>query len=403
VGAFFGILWLHADLTRVRTADVGERAVIVGTVRETKTEEYRVALTPQGVATIVDAGHRVVIERSAGTGSNFSDAEYSAAGAAVLDTADEVYAMADLMCEVKEPQPAEFHLLREGQLLFTYLHLAAEPEVARALLASKCIAIGYETVRRADGTLPLLAPMSEIAGRMAVELGGHFLKRPGPGRGMLLGGLPGVPPAHVVIVGSGNVGRNACRAAVGAGARVTVLSNNSDQLRVLEELYAGRVETALSNPQVIAESVATADLLIGAVLVEGRRAPTVVSRQMVRSMGPGAVVVDVAVDQGGCIETTRPTDHLHPIYVEEGVVHYAVPNMPGAVPRTSSRALTGLTLPYILAVANDGFEAAVRSDAALARAVNVYRGHVTHRGVADSLGIPYTPLEQLVANLNTAR
>jgi alanine dehydrogenase len=280
--------------------------------------------------------------------------------------------------------------------LFTYLHLAAEPRVTDALLAAKCIALGYETVRRDDGTLPLLAPMSEIAGRMAVELGGHFLKRPGPGRGMLLGGLPGVPPAHVVILGSGNVGRNACRAAVGAGARVTILSKNGDQLRALEELYAGRVETVLSNAEAIAGSVATADLLIGAVLVEGRRAPVVVSREMVRSMGTGAVVVDVAVDQGGCIETTRPTDHAHPIYVEEGVVHYAVPNMPGAVPRTSSRALTGLTLPYILAVANDGFDAAIRSDAALSRAVNVYRGHITHRGVAESLGRPHTPLEQLV-------
>ncbi len=371
--------------------------MIVGTVKEIKLEEYRVALTPQGVASIVSAGHSVVIEREAGIGSNFTNAEYLDAGASVLDTAEEVYTHADLICKVKEPQHPEFALLRDGQLLFTYLHLAAEPEVTDALIASRCTAIGYETVRRDDGFLPLLAPMSEIAGRMAVEIGGHFLKRPGPGRGMLLGGLPGVPPAHVVIVGSGNVGKNSVRSAVGAGARVTVISNSGDQLRALEELYAGRVETVLASPQAIADAVVGADLLIGAVLVEGRRAPVVVTREMVRSMGPGAVVVDVAVDQGGCIETTRPTDHVHPVYVEEGVVHYAVPNMPGAVPRTSSRALTGLTLPYILAVANRGFEAAVLGDVALFRAVNTYRGHLTHAGAAESLGRPWTPLDTLLS------
>jgi alanine dehydrogenase len=370
--------------------------VIVGTVRETKTEEYRVALTPEGVADIVHAGHQVLMERGAGVGSNYDDSEYLEAGAEVLDSAAAVYARAELMCEVKEPQPQEYDLLREGQILFTYLHLAAEPEVADALLRSKCIAIGYETVRRDDGFLPLLAPMSEVAGRMAVELGAHYLKRPGPGRGMLLGGLPGVPPAHVVIVGSGNVGKNAVRAAVGFGARVSVVSIDENQLRQLEDEYQGRIETVLASPNAIASTVAGADLLVGAVLVEGRRAPQVVTREMVRSMGPGAVIVDVAVDQGGCVETTRPTSHVAPIYVEEGVVHYAVPNMPGAVPRTSSRALTGLTLPFILRVANEGFTAAVQRDSTLARGVNAYRGHLTHRGVAESLGLPWTPLEQLL-------
>ncbi len=240
--------------------------------------------------------------------------------------------------------------------------------------------------------------MSEIAGRMAVEIGAHYLKRPGPGRGMLLGGLPGVPPAHVVVMGSGNVGKNSVRAAVGAGARVSVLSIDGDQLRDLEELYAGRVETVLSSPQVNANVVAGADLLIGAVLLAGRKAPVVVTREMVASMGEGAVIVDVAVDQGGCVETTRPTSHVDPIYVEEGVVHYAVPNMPGAVPRTSSLALTGLTLPYILRVANDGLAAAVLADPALRRGVNVYRGHVTSAAVADSLGEPCTPVEELVGD-----
>ena len=370
--------------------------MIVGCVKETKLEEYRVALTPLGVADIVHAGQPVLMETLAGEGSNYADAEYQAAGAEVVATPEEVYTRADLICKVKEPQPSEFGLMRDGQLIFTFLHLAAEPALTDALLRANAIGIGYETVRRADGFLPLLAPMSEIAGRMAVEIAGQYLKRPGPGRGLLLGGLPGVPPAHVVIVGSGNVGRNACRAAVGTGARVTVASIDEDQLRDLEERYAGRVETVLSSPQTLARILHEADALIGAVLVEGRRAPVVVSREMVRSMGPGAVVVDVAVDQGGCVETTRPTDHAHPIHVEEGVVHYAVPNMPGSVPRTSSRALTGRTLPYILRVAKEGFETAVRHDAALRCGVNVYRGAITHGGVAESLGRAWTPLDQLI-------
>jgi alanine dehydrogenase len=374
--------------------------MIVGTLTETKTEEYRVALTPDGVGDIVRAGHTVLVQAGAGEGSNFSDSDYAAAGAELIAEPAAVFQRAELICEVKEPQPSEYALLREGQMLFTYLHLAAEPEVTEALLAAKCIAIGYETVRRDDGFLPLLAPMSEVAGRMAVEMAGQFLKKPGPGRGLLLGGLPGVPPAHVVVIGSGNVGKNACRAAVGAGARVTVLSIDEDQLRHLEELYAGRVETLLSSPATVARSVAQADVVIGAVLSEGRRAPVVVSREMVRSMPDGAVIVDVAVDQGGCIETTRPTDHRNPIYVEEGVVHYAVPNMPGSVPRTSSRALTGLTLPYILRVANHGFEQAVRDDAALWRAVNTYHGAITHAGVAESLGLPWRPLEELIDGSN---
>ena len=373
--------------------------MIVGTVTETKTEEYRVALVPEGVADIVHAGHTVLVETAAGVGSNYADDEYRVAGAEVVPTAAEVYARADLLCEVKEPQPSEYGLLRQGQIIFTYLHLAAEPQVTDALLRSGCTAIGYETVQRDDGFLPLLAPMSEVAGRLAVEVGAQHLRRPGPGRGMLLGGLPGVPPAHVVVVGSGNVGKNAVRAAVGAGARVTIVSIDEGQLRGLEEQYTGRIETILASPHAIATTVVDADLLIGAVLVPGRRAPVVVTRDMVRSMGSGAVVVDVAVDQGGCIETTHPTSHVDPVYVEEGVVHYAVPNMPGAVPRTSSRALTGLTLPYILRVANDGLETATREDPALRRGVNVHRGAITHQGVAESLGQTWTPLEDLLTEV----
>ncbi|MGE3856660.1 MAG: alanine dehydrogenase, partial [Dehalococcoidia bacterium] len=309
--------------------------MIVGTVRERKNEEFRVALTPASVSDLVRAGHTVLIETTSGVGSAYPDAQYVAAGAEICATMDEVYARAELVCEVKEPQPSEYALIREDQVIFTYLHLAAEPEVARVVTEAKCIAIAYETVRLPSGALPLLAPMSEVAGRLAVEEGARFLKRPGPGRGVLLGGIAGVPPAHVLVVGSGNVGRNAVRMAVGMGARVTVVSNSIDQLRDLDQQYAGRIETAISSRGVIAALAPTADLLIGAVLVEGQRAPVVVTREMVRSMQPGSVIVDVAVDQGGCVETTRPTSHDEPIYVEDGVIHYAVPNMPGSVPQTA--------------------------------------------------------------------
>ncbi|MSQ30402.1 MAG: alanine dehydrogenase [Dehalococcoidia bacterium] len=371
--------------------------MIVGTVRERKIEEFRVALTPASVGDLVHAGHTVLVETIAGAGSHYADDQYAAAGAQVVSTMEEVYARAELICEVKEPQPSEYALMREGQVVFTYLHLAAEPVAARAIIDAKCIAIGYETVRLASGALPLLAPMSEVAGRLAVEEGARFLERPGPGRGILLGGIPGVPPAHVVVIGSGNVGRNAVRIAVGMGARVTVVSNSIDQLRDLDQQYAGRVETALSSGGVIAALVPTADLLIGAVLVEGERAPVVVTRAMVRTMQPGSVIVDVAVDQGGCVETTHPTNHDDPIYVEEGVVHYAVPNMPGSVPRTASHILSTLTLPYALAIANLGVNEAIRLDPALAHGVNVYRGHVTHEAVARALALPHVPLAEAMA------
>ena len=370
--------------------------MIVGIDRERKLEEFRVALTPASAGDLVRAGHTVLVETQAGAGAHFLDGDYAAAGAQVVATMEEVYARAELVCGVKEPQPSEYPLMREGQVIFAYLHLAAEPEVARAVVEAKCVAIAYETVRRPDGSLPLLAPMSEVAGRMAVEVGAHHLKRPGPGRGVLLGGIAGVAPAHVVVIGSGNVGRNAVRVAVGMGARVTVISNVVEQLRELDQQYAGRIATAISSPATIATALIDADLVIGAVLVEGRRAPVVVTRAMVRAMQPGSVIVDVAVDQGGCIETTRPTDHDHPIYVEEGVVHYAVPNMPGAVPRTASGVLSALIAPYALRIANLGVDEAIRQDEALRHGVNAYRGHVTHPGVADALGLPYIPIERAI-------
>ena len=370
--------------------------MIVGTVTETKTEEHRVALIPAGVVEIVRAGHTVLVEAGAGRDSSYEDHEYARAGAEISATPDEVYERAQLVCEVKEPQPEEFAKLRADQVIFTYLHLAASPAVTQAMLDSGCIGIAYESVRAPNGSLPLLQPMSEVAGRMAVEIGSQLLRRPGPGRGLLLGGLASVSQGHVVIIGSGNVGRNAARIAVGLGARVSVLSIDADQLRELDELYQGRVDTSLSTPDAIARIVRDADLLIGAVLVEGDRAPTVVTREMVSTMRAGSVIVDVAVDQGGCIETTRVTDHTNPTYVVDGVVHYAVPNMPGAVPRTSSKALAGMTLPYVLRIANQGVDQAIVEDPGLAHGVNIYRGHVTHPRVAEALELPYTPLPDLV-------
>jgi alanine dehydrogenase len=371
--------------------------MILGCVTEIKTEEYRVAMTPESVTALVTAGHTVLIQAGAGEGSHYFDEEFRDAGATIVRDADEVWALADTICKVKEPLPPEFGRMRDGQILFTYLHLAAAPAVAHALINSGAIGIAYETVRRADGSLPLLAPMSEVAGRMAVEIGAHYLKRPGPGRGLLLGGVPGAPPGHVLVIGSGNVGANAVRIAVGLGARVTVVSIAEDQLRALDREYQGRVETILSSPKAIADRIRTADLVIGAVLVEGERAPVVVTREMVRSMPQGSVIVDVAVDQGGCIETTRPTDHTNPIYIDEGVIHYAVSNMPGAVPRTSSRVLAGLTLPYTLRMANAGVADAVRRDPSLAHGVNVWHGHVTHPAVAKALSVDYVPLADAMA------
>ena len=375
--------------------------MIVGTVTELKTEEYRVGLTPESAAALVHAGHHVLVQRGAGEGSHYFDDDYLEAGAEIVIGADEVWQRADMVVKVKEPLEPEFPRMRAGQIVFTYLHLAATPKTAQAIIDSGCIAIAFETVRHPDGSLPLLAPMSEVAGRMAVEVGAHYLKKPGHGRGLLLGGVPGAPPGHVLIIGSGNVGANAVRVAVGLGARVTVASIAADQLRDLDREYHGRVETILSSPKTIADRIRTADLVIGAVLVEGERAPVVVTREMVRSMPQGSVIVDVAVDQGGCIETTRPTDHVTPTYMDEGVIHYAVPNMPGAVPRTSSRVLSGLTVSYALAMANLGVEDAVRRNTALGHGVNVWRGKVTHPAVAAALGREFIPLEQAMATASS--
>jgi alanine dehydrogenase len=365
----------------------------VGTITETKVEEYRVGLTPAGTGALTRAGHRVLVQRGAGLGSGFSDAEYEAAGATLMETAAEVAGAVDLLVKVKEPLPPEYPLLRSGLILFAYLHLAPAPDLTRALLQSGVDSIAYETVRGPDDSLPLLFPMSQVAGRMAAEMGAQLLKKPGPGRGKLLGGITGVAPARAVVLGSGTVATAACRVLVALGARITALSRDLRRLFTLESQFRGRLSTRVINPVALAEELEGADLLISGVLVPGGVAPKLVSRDMVRSMGPGAVIVDVSIDQGGVCETSRPTTHTEPTYVEEGVVHYCVPNMPGAVPRTSTEALTSATLSYVLHLADRGLDA-LREDAVLAAGASTVRGKLVSRAVAEAQGLPHVPLEQ---------
>jgi alanine dehydrogenase len=360
-------------------------AVLVGVPVEIKTAENRVALTPDGVRELTAHGHRVLVEVGAGLGSSIADRDFSVAGASLVGDAAEAWG-AELVVKVKEPQPAEFAHLREGLVLCTYLHLAAYPEVARALMASKVTSLAYETVQAADGSLPLLAPMSEVAGRMAPQIGAHYLEHHNGGRGVLLGGAPGVRPARVVVLGAGNVGWNAAWIAQGMEAEVLLLDRNLDRLRFVDQIHRGRIMTLASNRGTVERAVAEADLVIGAVLVAGGRAPTVVTEAMVSAMKPGAVIVDVAVDQGGCVETTTETTHTDPVYLSHGVLHYAVGNMPAAVPHTSTYALTNATLPFVVAVAEHGLRAAVRADRALLLGVSTVAGQITNAAVAGSLG-----------------
>ena len=368
--------------------------MIVGTPKEIKDGEHRVALTPWGVAALAEVGHDVLVEAGAGLGSGFADDEYQAAGAQIVPGPAQAWA-ADLIVKVKEPLLSEYDRLREGQILFTYLHLAAEPELTRVLLDRRVTAIAYETIRLPDGSLPLLAPMSEVAGRMAPQVAAHFLQHTEGGRGKLIGGVPGVSPGHVVILGAGTVGTNAARVALGMGAQVTLFNRGLERLRALDPLLHGRLVTMAANPSAIAEAARTADAVIGAALVAGARAPVLMTEQMVAAMAPGAVIVDVAIDQGGCIATSRATSHSAPTYVAHDIVHYCVPNMPGAVPRTSTMALCNATLPYVRLLADSGI-AAVRGDAALAQGVNTIAGAVTHPGVATALGQEAASLEALL-------
>jgi alanine dehydrogenase len=366
--------------------------MIIGVPKEIKDHEYRVSVTPDGVQALRHAGHEVLVEPSAGVGSGYSDEQYRQAGARLAPSKEALFKEAALIVKVKEPQLAEARLFRPGQALFTYLHLASSAEMTKALLEAGITAIAYETIQAEDGTLPILKPMSEIAGRMSVQIGAHYLEVTHGGSGLLLGGVPGVEPAKVVVLGAGTVGSSATRVAVGMGAQVTVINLDLEQLRHLDDLYQGRIVTRASAQAAIEEHVLTADLLIGAVLVPGARAPKLVSRSLVRKMKPKSVIVDVAVDQGGCIETSRPTTHSDPTYIMEGVLHYCVANMPGIVPRTSTQALTNATLPYVLRLASSGVDAAVRADAGLAKGVNLAHGKVTCRGVAEAHGLRFDPL-----------
>ncbi len=369
----------------------------VGVPRELKTDEHRVAITPDGVLEMSHRGVRVLIEAGAGQDSSITDADYRGAGAEIVPTADDVWGGADVVLKVKEPQPSELGSLRPGLVLFTYLHLAAYPDVARALLDSKTIGIGYETVQLGNGQLPLLAPMSEVAGRMAPQIGAHFLERRQGGRGVLLGGAPGVRPARVVVLGAGNVGWNAAWIAQGMEAEVLLLDKNIDRLRWVDQIHRGRIVTLASNRGAITRAVADADLVIGAVLVPGGRAPVLVTDAMIRTMKPGALIVDCAIDQGGCIEGIHETTHTDPVYERHGVLHYAVGNVPGAVPNTSTYALTNATLPYALELVTRGVQEAAAADPALAAGINTVDGCIPNPAVAQALGIGATPLDEVLA------
>jgi alanine dehydrogenase len=372
-------------------------SLVVGVPTEVKNNENRVAMTPDGVRELTLHGVEVIVEAGAGESSSIHDEEYLAAGARTVETAAEVWAAADLVCKVKEPQESEWALMRSGQVLFTYLHLAAYPEVARALVERHVTAVAYETVQLDTLALPLLAPMSEVAGRLATQIGAHFLERENGGRGVLLGGAPGVRPGRVVVLGAGNVGWNSAWIAAGMEAEVVLLDKNLDRLRWVDQIHRGRIMTLASNRGAVERAVAEADLVIGAVLVPGGRAPVVIDEAMVKGMKPRSVIVDVAIDQGGCVEGIHETTHDDPVYERDGVLHYAVGNIPGAVPHTSTYALTNATLPYLLALATQGLPDAVRADPALALGVNTLAGKVTHKAVADALGEQHTPLADALA------
>ncbi|MCS7207906.1 MAG: alanine dehydrogenase [Dehalococcoidia bacterium] len=370
----------------------------IGVPRERKADEYRVALTPEKVADVRHIGHEVLVEKGAGEGAGFPDAAYLQAGALLTADAAEVWGTADLIVKVKELQPSEYELPHPGQILFTYLHLAAHPEVAHALLRRKVVAIAYETVQLPDGSLPLLMPMSEIAGRMAPLIGAYYLQRPLGGKGKLMAGAPGTRPTVVAVLGAGTAGTNAARVAAGLGAQVVLLDTRPDRLRQAEASIPGRLTTLYSTPTTITESVLQADVVIGAVLVPGAKAPKLITRAMVTAMAPGSVVIDIAVDQGGCVETTRATTHAQPVYTVNGVIHYAVDNMPGAYPQTASSALSNALYPYLRRLLTLGVPRALTDDPALTKGVNIYRGYVTHPAVAEALGLPYTPLSQALAS-----
>jgi alanine dehydrogenase len=369
--------------------------MIIGVPKEIKAEENRVAITPSGVSALVTHGHRVVVERGAGLGSGIADQRYREAGAQIASR-NEAWRRAEMILKVKEPLVSEYRFLREGLILFTYLHLAADEGLTRTLQRKKVAAVGYETIELEDGSLPLLAPMSEVAGRLSVQVGAWCLQAQNGGCGVLISGASGVRPAKVVVIGAGVAGANACQVAVGVGAHVSIIDKNPTKLRYLHDILGGHVTTVMSNPANIEEELLDADLVIGSVLIPGAKAPKLIKRKLLRAMKPGAALVDISIDQGGCAETSRPTTHDDPIYVEERIVHYCVTNMPGIVPHTSTYALTNATLSYALALAEHGVPDALRTDASLQRGVNTYAGHVTHPGVAETFGLKHVAVTDLL-------
>ncbi len=368
----------------------------VGVLREIKVKEKRVSMTPAGVKAMIRAGHTMLVEKSAGEGSGYSDDDYASAGAAIVGSPKEIFEQADMVMHVKEPQPSEYDLLRPGQIVFTYLHLAADEQQTKALMASNCVAIAYETIEKANGTLPLLTPMSEVAGRMAAQQGAKYLEVPSGGMGILLGGVKGVEPATVVVIGGGVVGVNAAKMAAGLGAQVYILDRSLERLAYLDDVMPANCFPLMSNDEVLNQLVPQADLIIGAVLVPGAKAPKLLTREMIKRMKPGSVVVDVAIDQGGCFETSRATTHDDPVYEVEGVVHYCVANMPGAVPKTSTRALTNATLPYALEIAGKGWKQAMIESEEIKKGANVINGSLTYKAVAEAFSLDYTPVEELL-------
>lgn len=373
-----------------------EVSMIVGILKEIKAEENRVCMTPAGVEIMIANGHTVLVEKDAGTGSGFEDDTYVNAGAEVIDTAKEIFDRSDMVMHVKEPLPSEYELIREGQIVFAYLHLAAAEELTRALIKSKAICIAYETIQKADHSLPLLTPMSEVAGRMAIQQGAKYLEMAQGGHGVLLGGVPGVDPGNVVVMGGGIVGVNAAKMACGLGAKVYILDMILDRLRYLSDVMPANCFLLYSSPATIRELIKKADVVVGAVLIPGAKAPKLITREMLSSMKRGAVLVDVAIDQGGCFETSRPTTHSDPIYIVDGVVHYCVANMPGAVPRTSTLALTNATLPYAVEIANKGWKKSFKENPEIILGANVVDGHVTYKAVAEAFNLEYTPADRLL-------
>ncbi len=370
--------------------------MIVGILKEIKTEENRVCMTPAGAEVMVQNGHTVLVEKSAGDGSGFKDESYLSAGAEIVETPKEIFDRAEMVMHVKEPLAPEYDMIREGQIVFTYLHLAAAEELTHALVKSKAVCIAYETIQKKDGSLPLLTPMSEVAGRMAIQQGAKYLEMAQGGHGTLLGGVPGVDPGNVVVIGGGVVGVNAAKMACGLGAKVYILDMNLDRLRYLDDIMPANCYALYSSPATIRDQISRADVVVGAVLIPGAKAPKLITRDMLKLMKPGAVLVDVAIDQGGCFETSRATTHGDPIYTVDGVVHYCVANMPGAVPRTSTMALTNATLPYALEIANKGWAKAIYQNEEIKLGANVVNGKVTYDAVAEAFGLEYTPIDSLL-------